>query len=181
MLPPDAATFLKRNKDRVISTLDLYPTIWNILHNGDEDREANRDSTENVSRDKSDCITGLNLMGTTIPTDRVAISYNYVSKKGSFLALSNLTSSIFKQKNNLMSIRYNNCTIDWNSGPCKFPLTQDDKNYWLKYLFSENVTLLQDNITHIQHPFMASEAIITMKEMLRKYKPVRNGTNSGQA
>jgi len=156
VIPP--GNFLKINTDRVVSTLDLYPTLRTLLHNGYNKNSSN--FTGYVSQDKLYCITGLDLIGTPIPTDRVAISYNYVSRGGkpNFLVLSNHTSGLFKKNKKLVIIDYtSDCTTDWKSGPCKSALTPKDKKYWRKFLTQ-----------HIhQHPFMASKAITAVKKMLR--------------
>ena len=107
VLLPDAATFSKRNEDHIICTLDLYPTLWNIVHSVEEDRDSNSNSTWNVSLDKYDYISGSILIGTTIPTDRGEISCNYFSQKFSFLVLANQRLSILKRYLNLVSINYN--------------------------------------------------------------------------
>jgi membrane-anchored protein YejM (alkaline phosphatase superfamily) len=53
---------LKRNKDKVLSTLDLFPTIQHILYGGDVDATAERRSTAgaaNLRQDEDHCVTGL--------------------------------------------------------------------------------------------------------------------------
>lgn len=148
---PGASAVLKHNEDKVVSTLDLYPTLWNILYNR---------TNENVLKDDHNCITGLNLMGTRISDDRLAFSYNYVSKWETLpsVALSNSERGIYwfrEGKNKLLEMHFDeSCSKGIDSGPCTSALTMEDKTHW------------QDLLDNNTHPFMKSKVILDLKKII---------------
>jgi hypothetical protein len=72
MPDPSIADRLRRNTQKMISTLDLYPTIKSIAQGGAYDFLRSM---------HSECLTGVDLTAVDIPDDRVTISWNFVSSE----------------------------------------------------------------------------------------------------
>ena len=72
MPDPSIADRLRRNTQKLISTLDFHPTIKSIAQGGAYDY---------LSPMHPECITGVDLTAVDIPDDRVTLSWNYVSSK----------------------------------------------------------------------------------------------------
>jgi hypothetical protein len=72
MPDPSIADRLRRNTQKLISTLDFHPTIKSIVQGGAYDY---------LSPMHPECITGVDLTAVDIPDDRVTLSWNYVSSK----------------------------------------------------------------------------------------------------
>lgn len=95
---------LKRNQDKVLSTLDIFPTMQHILYGGDVDATVEQRKTASavdLVKDQDHCVTGLDLLGTQVPEDRLAISWNCVSvlpkMDGRRIAVSDKRSGVFRR------------------------------------------------------------------------------------
>jgi hypothetical protein len=154
---PSARETLKSNQAKVVSTLDLFPTLQHILYRGDaaltapERRERNATDT---GKDHDVCISGLDLMSVQVPSDRLTISWNYLSQTptNKLFALSNTTSALFIKeerggRRKVFSFRYDKEVSNSRTG--KAPTSKEEIAYWLDRL--------KQRETLAQHAFLASK------------------------
>ena len=142
---------LRRNTQRAVSTLDLFPTLQHFLYGGSvqdtailraEHRAADTASVE----DHNHCITGYDLLNTEISDDRLTVQWNKISQpqsgyKGNFLgALSAKESGLYVKgsggntipgKFQAWELDYGNCTMAWDAD-CAVELTEERRQYWLE-------------------------------------------------
>ena len=105
---PDMVQNLKHNRNQLVSTLDIYPTIMSFMGNGDK---------ANASTD-SHCLRGYDLLNKKIQSDRVAwsipgVTRNFSEGKRGLIALHYGTDSSlyarfgWPRKNGLKVLKYN--------------------------------------------------------------------------
>ena len=153
---------LRENCYKTVSTLDIFPTLQHILYGGSatETASARKDSlAANVTShdDLQNCITGLDLMGTRIHEDRLAVSWNTLTSSGrTHAALSGskygLYRKVMRGNNEIKKvegeIRSSFCQMDfgniatanYSSGPCLEELSDDERNHWQSIIENMNAT-----------------------------------------
>jgi len=170
----DARETLRSNQDKVVSTLDLFPTMQHIIYGGDAketSQERTKSKAADVSKDEEleHCVTGFDLMSTSIPDDRVAISWNSLSKMkrhDRLLAISNAERGMYRKgdwKWGLRQMRYGNCTTS-GEGECVEDMTEADRTYW------KGIVQGMYNCSTMSNQFMNSKFISYFQEELDMYR-----------
>jgi hypothetical protein len=155
MPDPSIADRLRRNTQKLISTLDFYSTIKSIVSGGTYDY---------FSSMHPECITGVDLTTVDIPDDRVTLSWNYVSSKlerttikPQFWAIhttvassayagsgdvtlyhrisKNPDANLQQGKNNTYILFYGDCVASWTSAKRKTPHCMTEVNDDHKAIF----------------------------------------------
>jgi hypothetical protein len=136
---------LLSNLNKTMSTLDIFPTMQHILYGGNaedttEARKANDAKDIHGDVFQENCITGVDLLGETIPDDRLAISWNIVHKPKSnpmLAAISNSERGFYIRKgwprrNGVFEIDYStDCTAEWQN-TCVKEVTTTSRIFWRK-------------------------------------------------
>lgn len=125
---------LRRNTQKLVSTLDLYPTLQRFAYSGGN--VPAKSDLENAH-----CILGMDLMEGSIPSDRATFSWNPVSVQG-FKNGAGILSTIStrdrglyahgkKRKLILEEMKFGNCTSSPDSDHnCVYESTEADLDYW---------------------------------------------------
>ena len=156
LLLEEERTSLLQNTNRLVSTLDIFPSLQHMLRGRPEPvlsasnstvkadiRNSTSDLSHNFSariidfsskEEQDHCITGYDLFGTEIPLNRVAISFTGVSDQHDFLgALSTDDDKglyVRRKKNKTWQITFDQCTSQNKTVDCMQSLTSEDLKYW---------------------------------------------------
>jgi hypothetical protein len=161
---------LRSNTERAISTLDVFPTLQHFLYGGSASqteavRLANAAADTRSMFELDNCITGFDLASIRIPEDRVALSWNYVSRPygkeyRSLKALSTVERGLYiKEGKEFGQLLYDSCTSD-PSNDCVEPLSDEDRTYW------RNVVNQMINTTTGSAALMKSELMVAFHKEL---------------
>lgn len=141
----EARQTLVDNLNKTVSTLDLFPTMQHILYGGSaeataEARKANNAIDIHGEAFKENCITGFDLLGESVPENRLAISWNVIHKPNSnplLAAISNSERGFYirqgwPRRNGVFELNFNPaCTSEWTN-TCVEEATTDSKIFWRK-------------------------------------------------
>jgi hypothetical protein len=159
MPDPSIADRLRRNTQKMISTLDLHPTIKSIVQGGAYDF---------LRPMHSECLTGVDLTAVDIPDDRVTISWNFVSSdrdrsvpKPQFWAIhtavdsteyagsgdvtlyhrraKNVDRKLGQGKDNTYILTYGDCVASWTSAKGQTPRCMSEVNEDHKAIFRKAI------------------------------------------
>ena len=159
MPDPTIADRLRRNTQKMISTLDLHPTIKSIAQGGAYDF---------LRPMHSECLTGVDLTAVDIPDDRVTISWNFVSSeldqtipKPQFWAIHTAVDSteyagsgyvtlyhrraksadgaLHQGQDNTYILVYGDCVASWTSAMRKSPICMTNVNDDHKAIFRKAI------------------------------------------
>jgi len=130
----EAREKLKRNQEKVLSTLDLFPTMQHILYGGDVESTAQKRASAtaaHVRQDDDHCVTGFDLMGDDIHDDRLAVSWNVASEqqpRGRLIAISDKHNGVYRKgafRYGTHHMQYTEC-IEKGEGACCERMTLED-------------------------------------------------------
>lgn len=163
---------LRSNQDRVVSTLDLFPTMQHVLYGGDstetsDERALSKAADVSADGELEHCVTGFDLMSLSIPEDRVAISWNIVSEKRPqyrLVAVSSADRGMYRKGDwggGISEFQYGNCTAS-GKGECTRPMTENDRTYW------KNLIHDMHNSSTMSKQFMNSKFVDVFLEELER-------------
>ena len=154
---------LRQNTMRMISTLDFFPTLQNILYGGNQETtQENRTvagAADTLSElERRHCVTGFDLLDTELPRDRVVVSWNTLSgkKDNRLSALSTDDDSalyINERADELHQLVFDNCTAHRSPKPCTKVLSKKDLFRW------KNVIAGMQNSTFINEAIKNSDLL----------------------
>ena len=158
MPDPSIADRLRRNTQKMISTLDFHPTIKSIVQGGAYDF---------LRPMHSECLTGVDLTAVDIPDDRVTISWNFVTSdrrtvpNGHHWAIhtavnsteyagsgdvtlyhrraKNVDGKLGQGKDNTYILTYGDCVASWTSAKGQTPRCMSEVNDDHKAIFRKAI------------------------------------------
>lgn len=140
LVPAKNRAILRQNTKRMVSTLDFFPTLQNILYGGNQettqDNRTVAGAADTLSKlERRHCVTGFDLLDTELSQDRVVVSWNTISGKPNsrLLALSTGDDSalyINEKADELHQLVFDNCTAHKSTEPCTKTLSKKDLFHW---------------------------------------------------
>jgi len=177
---------LRHNTQQTVSTLDLFPTIQHFLYGGSVEETANlraehRAADTTSANDRDHCVSGVDLLSTTVPDDRLSVQWNKISQplsgyKGNFLgALSGKETGIYVKGSGTARSRsfkaweldFGECTASWEAD-CAIELTEERRRYWLQRIAQpQPSSMVNDQVYQTRYMHL-------LREVLEASQPVLN-------
>jgi len=179
---------LRHNAKQTVSLLDLYPTLQHILYGGDAEStqtlRAQLGAADVTGGDQEHCVTGVDLLGTTIADDRLTVQWNKISQpqsgtKGFFLgAVSGKDTGLYVKGTGQFSadnfqaweLDYGDCSSVWDAD-CAVELTEERRAHWLETL-NANENDFSDKLM-LSQQMRDSRFLETLRKTLYATKPSR--------